>query len=160
MTEQKTGQAKDTKKTNDCCWLGDKIEIRFNAIPSAVVSASANTVGGVPVGREDDAAAAAAATADVVVVKLKQPLSPAELGKKQPKHSEKKNILHGISFELFSFMLHNIYFIFISQSSDFSFFFLFIRIYLLQHSNQVFFIEIYGFTRFIDTYLRIQTKNP
>lgn len=45
----------------------------FNAIPSAVVSASANT-GGVPVGREDDAA-----TADVVVVKLKQPLSPAEM---------------------------------------------------------------------------------
>lgn len=41
------------------------------------MSASANTVGGVPVGREDDAApAAAAATADVVVVKLKQPLSP------------------------------------------------------------------------------------
>lgn len=49
----------------------DEIEIRFNTIPSAVVSASANTVGGVP--REDEAA-----TADVVVVKLKQPLSPAE----------------------------------------------------------------------------------
>lgn len=49
------------------------------------MSASANTVGGVPVGREDDAAAAAAATADVVVVKLKQPLSPA---KKQPKKKQ------------------------------------------------------------------------
>lgn len=46
------------------------------------MSASANTVGGVPVGREDDAAAAAAATADVVVVKLKQPLSPAKKIKK------------------------------------------------------------------------------
>lgn len=44
-----------------------------NALPSAVVSASANT-GGVPVGRDDDAA-----TADVVDVKLKQPLSPAEI---------------------------------------------------------------------------------
>lgn len=61
-----------------CRWLVDKIEMRFHAIvPSAVVSASASTVGGVPVGREDDAAAAAA-TADVVVVKLKQPLSPAK----------------------------------------------------------------------------------
>lgn len=48
--------------------------MRFNAIPSAVVSASANTVGGVPVGNEDDAA-----TADVVVVKLKQALSPAKI---------------------------------------------------------------------------------
>lgn len=51
----------------------DEIEMRVNTIPSAVVSASANTVGGVPVCREDEAA-----TADVVVVKLKQPLSPAE----------------------------------------------------------------------------------
>lgn len=48
----------------------DKIEMRLNRIPSAVVSAN---TGGVPVGREDDAA-----TADVVVAKLKQPLSPAE----------------------------------------------------------------------------------
>lgn len=48
----------------------DKIEMRLNTIPSAVVSAN---TGGVPVGREDDAA-----TADVVVAKLKQPLSPAE----------------------------------------------------------------------------------
>lgn len=48
----------------------DKIEMRLNTIPSAVVSAY---TGGVPVGREDDAA-----TADVVVAKLKQPLSPAE----------------------------------------------------------------------------------
>lgn len=47
--------------------------MRFNTIPSAVVSASANTVGGVPVCREDDAA-----KADVVAVKLRQPLSPAE----------------------------------------------------------------------------------
>lgn len=44
--------------------------MRLNTIPSAVVSAN---TGGVPVGREDDAA-----TADVVVAKLKQPLSPAE----------------------------------------------------------------------------------
>lgn len=51
----------------------DEIEMRVNTIPSAVVSASASTVGGVPVCREDEAA-----TADVVVVKLKQPLSPAE----------------------------------------------------------------------------------
>lgn len=48
----------------------DEIEMRMNTIPSAVVSASANTVGGV---EEDEAA-----TADVVVVKLKQPLSPAD----------------------------------------------------------------------------------
>lgn len=47
--------------------------MRLNAIPSAVVSAGANTVGGVPVDREDDAA-----TVDVVACKLKQPLSPAE----------------------------------------------------------------------------------
>lgn len=47
--------------------------MRFNTLPSAVVSASVNTVGGVPLGREDDAATAE------VVVKLKQPLSPEEI---------------------------------------------------------------------------------
>lgn len=50
----------------------DEIEVKLNTIPSAVVSAScANAVGGVP--DDDDAA-----TADVVVVKLKQLLSPVE----------------------------------------------------------------------------------
>lgn len=48
--------------------------MRLNVIPSAAVSAAANTVGGVPVDREDDAA-----TVDVVVCKLKQPLSPTEI---------------------------------------------------------------------------------
>lgn len=47
--------------------------MRFNTIPSAVVSASVNTVGGVPLCRDDDAA-----KADVVADKLRQPLSPAE----------------------------------------------------------------------------------
>lgn len=50
-----------------------EIEKGFCKIPSAVVSASANTVAGDPDCIEDDAA-----TADVVVVELKQPLSPAE----------------------------------------------------------------------------------
>lgn len=45
------------------------------------MSASANTVGGVPDGSDVDAAAAA--TTDVVVVKLKQPLSTAESKKRR-----------------------------------------------------------------------------
>lgn len=106
------------------------------------MSASANTVGGVPVGREDDAApAAAAATADVVVVKLKQPLSPEKKNITR-REKEKERRIYGVLFKFF-----------FPKNSKFT----------CCKRNRMFFIEIYwmhGYFKYKNENLQPLHRNP